>query len=96
MIGKRNGRLVILSKPEKLIFLVQCDCGNEKKIYVGNFYMTKSCGCLAKKLSEDQVREIRRAWGAGELNQPALGRKFGVSQPAIHNIVLRKTWKRLL
>lgn len=46
------------------------------------------------KLTEVQVREIRRRAGEGE-NQYALGRVYGVSQHAISCIVTGKTWKWL-
>lgn len=45
------------------------------------------------KLSDDSVREIRRAYKNNELNQVALAEKFSVSQTVISLIVTRKTWK---
>lgn len=44
------------------------------------------------KLTNDQVKEMRRLYDAGEVGTPQLGRMFGVSQAAAYNIVVRKTW----
>lgn len=44
-------------------------------------------GC---KLTDDQVREIRRRAAAGEVHT-ALAREFGVSQPHVSNIVNRNS-----
>ena len=44
------------------------------------------------KLSEDAVRNIRRAYLAGK-RQQELADRYGVSQVAISKIVLMKTWK---
>lgn len=46
------------------------------------------------KLSEDQVRDIRRANAAGE-SQGRLARRFGVSQPLVNAIVNRKLWQHI-
>jgi hypothetical protein len=46
------------------------------------------------KLTEDQVREIRRRSDEGE-SRSDLGREFGVSATNISGIVRRKFWKHL-
>ena len=46
-------------------------------------------------LTEEQVLEIRRIYGCGEMGQVALGKKFGVTQANINDIVLRHTWTHL-
>ena len=48
----------------------------------------------AKKLTPDQVREIRRRAAAGE-TQAALGLEFGVSDVMVNHIVHRRTWKNI-
>jgi len=48
------------------------------------------------KLTEDDVREIRRLYATGEFTQRELALRFGVSQMAIWEIVLRKTWKHVV
>ena len=46
------------------------------------------------KLTEDQIKEIRRIYKKGDLQfgQSALGKKYGVSHCQIGNIVKRKSW----
>jgi len=64
-----------------------------------NIRHATTCGLKARgerqwaaKLTATQVREIRRAFAAGEANQPALGRQYGVLQATISGIVRRRTW----
>lgn len=47
------------------------------------------------KLTEDDVREIRRARDAGE-SQRDVARRFGVSQGTVSFIALRQTWKHVV
>lgn len=47
------------------------------------------------KLSEDNVREIRRRYAAGGETQRALGLEFGVGQAEVWHIVHRKHWKNV-
>ena len=47
------------------------------------------------KLTEEQVREIRRRFDAGGVTQTALAGQYGVSQPLIGGIVRRKTWTHI-
>lgn len=47
------------------------------------------------KLTEDQVIEIRRRWAARAMSQTDMGKEFGVSQPVISAIVLRKNWQHI-
>lgn len=47
------------------------------------------------KLSEDDVREIRRRHAAGGTTLAALGRRFGVSTQTVHGIVHRRVWSWL-
>lgn len=46
------------------------------------------------KLTEADVREIRRRAHGGEL-QRTLAEEFGIVQPSVSEIVLRKTWKHV-
>ena len=48
------------------------------------------------KLTEDDVREIRRLYATGQLTQPELALQFGVSRQVIGQIVRRETWKHVL
>lgn len=46
------------------------------------------------KLTEQAVREIRQRSSEGE-SQRSLARTFGVSQPAIHQLITGRTWKHI-
>ena len=46
------------------------------------------------KLNEDQVREVRAAFGNGE-RQYVLADKYGVSDSTIANIVKRRQWRHI-
>jgi hypothetical protein len=47
------------------------------------------------KLNDDQVREIRRMYTAGEANQKALALRFGIAQKNISALIRRETWKHV-
>ena len=47
------------------------------------------------KLTEENVREIRKQRAAGGVTQAALAQKFGVTGVTISSIILRKTWTNL-
>jgi hypothetical protein len=47
------------------------------------------------KLTEDDVREIRRRYASGHVTQRALGLAYGVSKAAIFYIIQRKTWAHI-
>lgn len=46
----------------------------------------------AARLSEDQVREIRRRYKQGGISQTSLGKEHGVTNCAIYSIVRGRTW----
>lgn len=48
------------------------------------------------KLKVQDAYEIIRAYRAKELNQPQLGRKYGVSTSAIWELVNGRTWSKEL
>ena len=50
----------------------------------------------ASKLTNIQVREIRTKYAAGGISQPALGRKYGVSQKAVWDIIHFIKWTHVL
>ncbi len=47
------------------------------------------------KLTNKQVRAIRRRYARGSVSQVALAEAYGVTSVAIHFIVRRKTWTHL-
>ena len=48
------------------------------------------------KLTEDNVREIRRLYATGQFTQQDLALKFGVAQSVISDIVKRRKWKHVV
>ena len=52
----------------------------------------QSGGGGRRRLTAAQVREIRRRAAADE-SQSALAREFGISQPAVYQIVRRESYK---
>jgi hypothetical protein len=51
--------------------------------------------CVASKLKEEQVLEIRRLYEAGDIFQKQLAEKYNVSQYAISKIITRKSWNHI-
>lgn len=47
---------------------------------------------IKARLTESQVREIRRRYAAGGILQRELGDEYGICQVAISNIILRRNW----
>jgi len=47
------------------------------------------------KLTEDQVREIRRLWQQGGVSMAEMGRRFGVTVTPIWQILSGKTWRHV-
>lgn len=93
--------------PEGLFVLHKCDnkiCCNPNHLFLGTQKdnsddkvskqrHTKGNNHGMSKLTENQVFEIRRLWNTGKYYQREIGEMFDVSQTAISNILLRKTWK---
>ena len=51
---------------------------------------------VAKKLTIEDVREIRRLYDDGEHDYNRLGLRFGVGGTTIWMIVTRRTWKTIV
>lgn len=49
----------------------------------------------SSKLNENIVREIRRAYAAGEADTVQLGIRFGVNHSTVSNVIRGKTWKHV-
>ncbi len=47
------------------------------------------------RLTEEDVRAIRRAWAKREASQGVIGARYGVTQGCVHAIVSRRTWRRV-
>jgi len=50
---------------------------------------------ITPKLTEKDIRLIRKLYEYKEFNQPQLANKFNVSGPNISDIIRRKTWKHI-
>jgi hypothetical protein len=95
--------------PDGLCVLHECDnrpCVNPAHLFSG----TKGDNirdCLAKgriargtthgmaKLTEADVREIRRRHEVDRASKKSLGRQFNVSDQSILNIIRRRTWRHV-
>ena len=54
-----------------------------------------SPGNAFSRLTEDDAREIRRLYAAGEYNQYELAEIYGVHQTTIGHVVLRRSWRHV-
>jgi hypothetical protein len=52
-------------------------------------------GVGTARLTADDVREIRRLYAAGDINQDELARRFGIHTSNVSMIVNRKSWKHI-
>lgn len=55
----------------------------------------KGCEWPMAKLTDDNVRAIRRAYASMGATQVELAKQFGIRQATVSRIVLRQTWKHL-
>lgn len=95
--------------PEGLCVLHKCDvpaCVNPKHLFLGtktdNAKDRDRKGRQARgersflsRLTEKQVKEIRRKFSEGGVTKVQLAKEFGVTDPAIGAIVRRKVWKHV-
>lgn len=91
--------------PEGMFVCHTCDvgaCVNPNHLFIGTqkdniqdavkkSRMARGMSTNTNKLTEDQVREIRKYLAYG-VTQQSLARNYGVSQVLISTIALRKTW----
>ena len=49
--------------------------------------------CGRRKLTDDDVRDIRARYATGTISQRSLASEYGVTQPNIGRIVREETWK---
>lgn len=97
--------------PDGLMVCHHCDnklCVNPNHLFLGTAddnvqdmvakgRQIKGVSCHSAKLTEDDVREIRRrfkGWDKVNGGRP-LAREFGVTDVTIRNIVYRKDWKHV-
>ena len=58
--------------------------------------MPPGAGCVWAKLTEKQVRQIRKEYIPQIVGCDQLAKKYGVGQHAIYKIVVGKSWRNLL
>ena len=99
--------LLVGKIPKGLFVLHHCDnppCVRPSHLFLGtqkdNIDDAKSKGRIpvgenrsSSKLTENEVREIRRRYAAGNVSIYLLGQRFGCTGKNIWLIVTRKTWK---
>lgn len=97
--------------PEGLHVLHDCDnppCCNPRHLHLGTqvdnnrerderkrFTVVRGSAQTNAKLTEKQVREIRKRYAAGGISQYALADEYGVSQPTIKDLICRRFWKHV-
>lgn len=57
--------------------------------------LPRGCAHPGSKLTEAEVYEIRARAAGGGVTQTALAAEYGVAQPVISQIILRKTWRHI-
>lgn len=86
-------------------------CDNPPCVYPGHFFLgdqkANMQDALAKgrvrigerhgmaKLTEEQVREIRRRWAIGDESRGMIARAFGVTSTTISDIATRRSWRHV-
>ncbi len=61
----------------------------------GVHQIIRGMDCKTSKLTDNEVREIRRIYSIGELSQSEIGRMFNVTQTTIGSIVRRDRWTHI-
>lgn len=95
--------------PDGLFVCHHCDnpsCVRPDHLFLGDQFANMG-DCSAKgrmhpgeqnggaKLTEDDVREIRRRYRAGGISQSALAREYGLCQASVHELISGKTWRHV-
>lgn len=88
--------------PDGLQVLHRCDnppCCDDAHLFLGtnadNVADKVKKGRQARKLNEDDIREIRALYGEGSRTLTDIGDAYGVSRSLIHLIVRRKIWAQV-
>jgi len=68
---------------------------NGGKSWMCGHKRTQGERCGSAKLTDEKVREIRRAYAADGVTQQALADRYGVSQITISDVVRRKKWRHV-
>ena len=74
-----------------LVFLKGTDKGDQiERVMAGSRNPPR---CYARKLTSQQVKEIRRRYANGWSSQRALAVEFGITQSTVWSIIHRKVWQ---
>lgn len=96
--------LLVDEVPSEMMVLHKCDnpeCTNPEHLFLGtaldNTRDSASKGRMAKKLTENDVRQIRSRYAKkGKRNTTkVLAQEFGVAVSTIRCVILHKTWKHV-
>lgn len=68
---------------------------NADKMRKGRQRNIRGVDCHSAKLTEAQVREIRRIYASGGVSQKLLAADYGINQVTVGCIVRRETWKHV-
>lgn len=90
------------SIPEGMCVLHKCDnppCVNPSHLFLGTqtdnmqdmIRKRRHVGGNYRKLTDDQVRAIRRRWAEGNVTRVALALEYGVTRGHIHNLLDGRT-----
>lgn len=69
--------------------------GTPTQVLTRNKNAKRGAENVLAKLTDDEVREIRRLYAEGGHTLSALGKMFGVAATNIHSIVRRHTWSHV-
>lgn len=100
--GERYGMLTLVcpvnAGDASALWVCRCDCGNTKKVNMASVRAgnTRSCGCLrcnrtGRRLSDDQVRAIRRDPRANRL----IAASHEVSESTVRAIKTQKIYRHV-
>lgn len=92
--------------PDGLYVLHRCDnppCVRPEHLYAGTQLQNmqdkarrgRNASTGLKKLTSEQVLEIRRLYGEGDVSHAELGKRFGVTRKNISQIVNRASWRSI-
>lgn len=111
MIGAHRARWILEhgAIPIGMVVCHRCDnppCTNPKHLFLGTRAdnnrdrMRKGRSALGEKsgrakLTEEQVREIRRTYTPYKVTCKMLAKKFGVTWEHIHRVVMGQSWRHL-
>lgn len=111
MMASRVVWIIANGDPGELHVLHTCHRGEEGCINIRHLYLgdnetnmadmweagrhSKGADRWNTGLDDDQVRELRRMYGAGGVSYPRLGEMFGISGSQVARIVKRENWKHV-